>query len=198
MKKFSVLFLCLTLVAFVSCKDGKKESKEADQATEQEMSEINEEAEPVTKSLTVDIAAKSGSDVTGQLVFTQEDGKVKLEGEIEGLEAGKEQAIHLHEKGDCSADDATSAGGHWNPMNEEHGKWNSQDGYHKGDIGNLEVDEDGKASITFETDQWCIDCDDDAKNIVGKAVVVHEGADDFETQPTGDAGGRVGCGVIIK
>src|SRR5699024_2140913 len=110
----------------------------------------------------------------------------------------KQQAIHLHEKGDCSADDATSAGGHWNPMNEEHGKWDSKDGYHKGDIGNLKVDQDGKASITFETDQWCIDCDDKAKNIVGKAVVVHEGADDFKTQPTGDAGGRVGCGVIIK
>ncbi len=107
-------------------------------------------------------------------------------------------AIHLHEKADCSADDATSTGGHWNPTSEPHGKWGASEGYHKGDIGNFEADEKGNGTITFSTDQWCIGCGDPNKDIVGKAVIVHEGTDDFTTQPTGAAGGRVTCGAVIE
>lgn len=199
MKKWSMLLAGLTVFAVISCKDGKKkEAKSDNQTSDQEMvqEEVAAESDNDVKIAKVEISAKSDSDVAGEIIFTEENGKVKLEGNFSGLNPDGEKAIHIHEKGDCSSDDGTSAGGHWNPNDTEHGKWNAEDGYHAGDIGNLEVNEDGTASITFETDQWCIDCDDEGKNIVGKAIIIHEAADDFETQPTGDAGGRVGCGVI--
>lgn len=198
MRKLSFLMIGMALLAFVGCKDGKKkEGADTNPMPEQEQEmQAPEETPQEPKTVSVKIASKSDSDVTGQLTFTEEDGMVTLEGALSGLNPGKEQAIHLHEEGDCSSDDGESAGGHWNPTDEDHGKWDSEDGYHKGDIGNLEVDDDGNATIDFETDEWCIDCEDTTKNIIGKAVIVHEGADDFETQPTGDAGGRIGCGVI--
>ena len=143
------------------------------------------------------INAKSGSSVSGTVSFTQVDGKVMMKAELKGLTPGT-HAIHIHEKGDCSAGDGTSAGGHWNPTNEPHGKWGSQDGYHKGDIGNFNVDNNGNGSVTLTTDEWCIGCDDPNKDITNKAIIVHQGVDDFTSQPSGAAGTRVGCGVINK
>jgi Cu-Zn family superoxide dismutase len=113
---------------------------------------------------------------------------------LKGLEPGV-HAIHLHENGDCSATDATSAGGHWNPNTKEHGDWN-EGMNHMGDIGNLDADADGNVSYIFSTDKWCLDCDDSNKNIKGKGVIVHAKADDFTSQPSGAAGARVACGVI--
>ena len=107
-------------------------------------------------------------------------------------------AIHLHEKADCSSPDGKSSGGHWNPTFNKHGKWGDENGYHKGDIGNFEVDENGRGRVTMETKEWCIDCEDETKNIVGKAVIVHQGADDFLSQPSGAAGSRIICGGIVQ
>ena len=90
------------------------------------------------------------------------------------------------------------SGGHWNPTFEPHGAWGSETGYHKGDIGNFEADQKGEAVITFETDQWCIGCDDKTRNIIGKAVIVHQGKDDLVSQPSGAAGARVSCAGVIK
>ena len=106
-------------------------------------------------------------------------------------------AIHIHEKGDCSSEDAKSAGGHWNPTGEPHGKWGISP-FHKGDIGNLEVRSEGKAVLKIETDLWCIGCDDTKKNILDKAIIIHQGQDDFQSQPSGMAGPRVGCGKIVR
>ena len=107
-------------------------------------------------------------------------------------------AIHIHEKADCSSPDGKATGGHWNPTAQPHGKWDAVEGYHKGDIGNFTADASGKGSITFTTDQWCIGCGDETKDILGKAVIVHAGTDDYITQPTGDAGGGVSCAGIIQ
>ena len=107
-------------------------------------------------------------------------------------------AIHIHEKADCASPDGKSAGGHWNPTFEDHGQWGSEKGYHKGDIGNFTVDKNGTGAISMSTDQWCIGCDDPAKNILGKAVIVHQGEDDLISQPSGAAGARVSCGGIIE
>ena len=116
---------------------------------------------------------------------------------IEGLEPG-EHAIHIHEKADCSSPDGKSTGGHWNPTAQPHGEWGNATGYHKGDIGNLVADKDGYAVVNFATDEWCLGCGDPNKDIIGKAIIVHAGTDDFTTQPTGAAGGRVSCGGIIE
>ena len=139
------------------------------------------------------IASKSDSHLSGKATFHAAKGKVKLKLEIAGAEPGT-HAVHLHEKGDCTAPDGSSAGGHWNPTHEDHGKWAASP-FHHGDIGNVEVGADGKGTLTLTTDLWTIGGAPET-DVVGKAVIVHAKADDFATQPTGNAGGRVGCGVV--
>lgn len=146
--------------------------------------------------LSIKLEPKSGSDVSGTATFKESNGFVTFTANISGLKPGV-HAIHIHEKADCSAADATSAGGHWNPTHKKHGKWGEGE-YHKGDIGNFTTDQYGNGTITLTTDQWCIGCGDANKDIVGKGLIVHEKADDYQTQPTGNAGGRVACAALIK
>ena len=193
MKNYAILFSLALTLGFTSCKNDKKDSEEV---TTTETTETTQEM-PAVKKITVKLDAKSGSTATGSAVFKEEDGKVTMTAVFEGLKPGT-HAIHIHENADCSADDGTSAGGHWNPTKEQHGKWGDSAGYHKGDIGNFEADDNGNGTITMTTDEWCIGCDDMNKNIIGKGLIVHEGTDDFTSQPSGDAGARVSCGGIIE
>jgi len=198
MKKLSLLALVVTLAFASSCKNDKKENTEMENTETEVVTEtMTEEAVVTAKKVTAELNAKSGSNVTGNVVFKEENGTVSMTAIVSGLEPGM-HAIHLHETADCSSDDGTSSGGHWNPTGEPHGKWGDAAGYHKGDIGNLEADEKGNATISMSTDEWCIGCGDPAKDIIGKAVIVHKGVDDFTTQPTGDAGARVSCAGIIE
>ncbi len=150
-----------------------------------------------TKELTLQIEPRSGSNVSGTITFVQENGEVTMTAEVSGLSEGM-HGIHIHEKADCSAEDGSSAGGHWNPTFEDHGEWGDSNGYHRGDIGNFDVNSEGTGSITFTTDKWCIGCEDEKMNILGKSVIVHDGADDFTSQPSGNAGSRVGCAEITE
>ncbi|NKI27212.1 superoxide dismutase family protein [Arenibacter sp. 6A1] len=195
MKKIKVLSLGIILIASFSCKEVKKESKEAMEEIEATAKEITEKIE--VKTIKFSMEPKSDSNVTGDVSFTEENGTVTMKATLTGLTPG-EHAIHLHEKADCSSADGKSTGGHWNPTFANHGKWGAEEGYHRGDIGNFTADADGNGTVEFSTDEWCIGCDDDTKNILGKAVIVHQGVDDFVTQPTGDAGGRVSCTGIIE
>ena len=199
MKKLGILITATALFAFVGCKnekkdmdnmDGMNDTIQMDSSNEQDMTEA-----PKTVSVTME--SKSGSTAQGEVYFTEKDGMVTMEGKFTGLKPGT-HAIHIHEKADCSAEDGKSAGGHWNPTHQQHGKWGDAAGYHKGDIGNFEAAADGSGKVSMQTDEWCIGCGDENKDILGKAVIVHDGTDDFKTQPTGDAGGRVACGGIIK
>ncbi|MGB2758345.1 MAG: superoxide dismutase family protein, partial [Maribacter stanieri] len=140
---------------------------------------------------------KSDSKVKGEVTFTEDDDEVSMVAVLSGLTEG-EHAIHIHQTADCTAADGSSAGGHWNPTNEPHGKWGASEGYHKGDIGNFTADADGNAKVEFSTEEWCIGCDDENKNILGKGVIVHQGVDDFTSQPSGAAGARVSCAGIIE
>ena len=146
-----------------------------------------------TKNYTIN--SKSGTETQGTAKFVQTGKNVEMDLNVYKLTPGI-HAVHIHEKGDCSSTDGSSAGGHWNPTNHDHGKFGSET-FHMGDIGNLNADKDGTARIVFKTDKWCIGCKDETKNIVGKSLIIHAGRDDFKTQPTGNAGGRVGC-VEIK
>lgn len=148
------------------------------------------------KKLSIALEPKSNSTVTGTATFTEKEGKVTFEAKISGLKPGV-HAIHIHEKSDCSAADGSSAGGHWNPTFQKHGKWGS-DSYHKGDIGNFTADEKGNGKITLTTDEWCIGCGDEKKDILGKGLIVHQDPDDYTSQPAGNAGARVACSAIIK
>ncbi|MDB2521106.1 superoxide dismutase family protein [Flavobacteriaceae bacterium] len=153
--------------------------------------------EATVKEIEISLNAKSNSNTSGEVSFTEKDGVVSMEAHIYGLDPGT-HAIHLHEKADCSSPDGKSTGGHWNPTFEQHGAWKDESGFHRGDIGNFEADDNGHGMIKFSTDLWCIDCDDPIKNIVGKAVIVHQGADDLISQPSGAAGSRVSCAGIVQ
>ena len=196
MKKYTMLFIMVFTLGLVSCKSDKKTDTDEPTVDETEMQSTTAETE-APKKITIALEPKSGSTAEGNVVFTEENGSVKMTAVLSGLKPGT-HAIHIHENADCSADDGTSAGGHWNPTHEKHGKWGDAEGYHRGDIGNFEADDSGNGTITMTTDEWYIDCVDDTKNIVGKGIIVHEGADDFTSQPSGDSGSRVSCGGIIE
>ena len=191
MKKIGIGVIGLLICLTYSCKETKKEAQQENIEAEPSMEEVKVEKVAFT------MEAKSGSDVTGSVTFTEEDGKVTMLASLSGLTPG-EHAIHLHEKADCSSDDGKSTGGHWNPTSEPHGKWGAETGYHRGDIGNFTADEEGNATVEFSTDLWCLGCEDDTKNILGKAVIVHQGIDDFTSQPSGAAGARISCTGIIE
>ena len=139
------------------------------------------------------IEPKSGSTVTGTATFTEvEGGGVKVVVKIEKAPPGT-HGLHIHEKGDCSAPDATSAGGHFNPTGMPHAGPMDKE-HHAGDLGNIEIKADGTG--TLETMSTMLTVKPGPNSVVGRAVVFHEKADDLKTQPTGNAGGRLGCGVV--
>ena len=193
MNKTSIFTFAFIMVLTIACKNTQKEP---DQKAEETTTKKEEVASNI-KVIKFALEPKSDSNVSGTVTFTEENGFVTMFAEMEGLTEGV-HAIHIHEKADCSSPDGKSTGGHWNPTAQPHGKWDAVEGYHKGDIGNFTADASGKGSITFTTDQWCIGCGDETKDILGKAVIVHAGTDDYITQPTGDAGGRVSCAGIIQ
>jgi Cu-Zn family superoxide dismutase len=185
-----LIFLLSLAFTFTACKNTSEKDK-----SEESEEVVESKAETITMSIPLE--PRSGSEASGKVVFTEENGIVTMYGEVHGLTSGL-HAVHLHESSDCSDPEGMSTGGHWNPTFERHGKWGDAEGYHKGDIGNFKADENGFGVINFATDQWCIGCGDETKDILGKSVIVHEGVDDFVTQPTGDAGGRISCGGIIQ
>jgi Cu-Zn family superoxide dismutase len=134
-----------------------------------------------------------GNKVTGIIRFEPvADGKVHITGTVEGLVPNAEQAIHIHEFGDCSAPDGASAGAHYNPEHHEHGL-PAQTDRHAGDLGNLKADAKGVATLDLTVDNITID---GTRNpILGRGVIVHAELDDGG-QPVGNAGARVACGVI--
>jgi len=196
MKIISKTLFIAACMAFASC--GTTENKDSDYDNDENMSSdsttMNVETTMNSATAVAMIESKSDSKLSGKVVFTETDGTVTLNANLSGLEKGQ-HAIHIHAMGDCSAHDAKSAGGHWNPTNEKHGKWGEGE-FHRGDIGNITADEDGNARLSMETDLWCLSCDDSTKNIIGKSMMIHAGVDDLTSQPSGDAGSRVGCGVI--
>ena len=192
MKNLKLIALALGVVFATSCKENKTVTEDEIQT---EVEEIIKE-DSTEKKLSITLSPKSDSNVDGTINFTQKNGMVTMVGTVTGLEAG-EHAIHIHEKADCSSSDGTSSGGHWNPTGQPHGAWGDATGYHKGDIGNLIV-ANGRGTITKTTDEWCIGCGDDSKDILGKAIIVHIGVDDLKSQPSGAAGARVGCAGIIE
>jgi superoxide dismutase, Cu-Zn family len=146
-------------------------------------------AQDVTKAA-ANLEPKSGSRVTGTVMFTKMGNEVQVVADIQNLTPGK-HGFHLHEKGDCSAADASSAGGHFNPTHQHHGGPNTAE-RHVGDLGNLEADASGKAHLDWKGKMNLSGAD----SIIGKSVVVHEKADDLKTDPAGNSGARIACGVI--
>lgn len=131
----------------------------------------------------------------GNVSLDQLEQGVRIYGRAEGVASGT-HAFHIHETGECQTPDFESAGGHYNPTDNQHG-WDNAQGHHAGDLPNVHVQDDGVLAIEYFTDAVTLGegettvFDDD-----GSAIVMHEGADDYETDPAGDAGSRIACGVI--
>ena len=149
---------------------------------------------PIRADATAALNPTKDSNVKGTVSFTKVRDGVRITGEITGLTPGA-HGFHVHEKGDCSAPDATSAGGHYNPTDMPHGAPDAAL-RHVGDFGNIEADASGVAKFSYVDHVIMID---GPNSIIGRAVIVHAKPDDFRTQsPPGNAGPRVACGVIER
>jgi len=142
---------------------------------------------------TANLEPRSGSKVQGSVTFTQVGDVVRVTGEITGHTKGP-KGFHIHEKGDCGDDKGMNTGGHFNPHKSKHGG-PYEPVKHAGDLGNLTINDAGVAKINFTVGDIAVNSSD-ANGIIGRAVIVHATADDLKTDPTGNAGGRVACGVI--
>jgi Cu-Zn family superoxide dismutase len=141
------------------------------------------------------VEPRSGSTVAGTVRFTETAGRVRAHVELAGLAPNSEHGFHVHDKGDCSAPDAASAGGHFNPGGSPHGRAGSTP-HHAGDLPNLRADAAGKVRADLELAGVTLAAG--PTSIVGRSVVVHRDADDYTTQPSGNSGPRIACGVITQ
>ena len=138
------------------------------------------------------IEPTKGNTAKGKVTFQQMGDKVKVTAEITGLKPNAKHGFHVHEGSECG-EDGMAAKGHYNPDKQPHGGPNTPQ-HHAGDLGNLEADKDGVAHFELTVDYFSVNGE---KNpVAGRALVVHGGEDDLKTQPTGNSGARIGCGVI--
>ena len=201
--KHSLYILAIVSVAIFSCNNDSSNTTTTDTTTV--TADTSHASMPMPDTAAVPMVAHaeailSGTEpdtiVNGSLKFDADSssGKVKMVLEITvPVRAGKSVAVHIHEHGDCG-DMGKMAHGHWNPTNAQHGKWGSAN-FHSGDIGNIKLDGKGKGKLTLSTDLWTLGGKPD-KSILGKSIIVHSGEDDYTTQPSGNSGSRIGCGVI--
>jgi len=150
-------------------------------------------ATPAGAQARATIEPRSGSNVKGWATFTDRStGGVAVVVHIENAPPGT-HGLHVHDKGDCSAPDASSAGGHFNPGGMPHAG-PTEAHRHAGDLGNITIEANGTGHLEIVTDLLTVK--PGPNSVVGRAVIFHEKADDLQTQPTGNAGGRLGCGVV--
>ena len=179
MKTIKVIALCATAVLLGACQTTPEEPLRA----------------------TAQLKPLKGSKAFGEVSFEQKGDKVHMQMIIQGLKPGGEYAFHIHEVGDCSAPDGTSTKGHFNPFGKPHGYWGDAQ-RHAGDLPSILVptgekkrpNKAGRAKIDVTLDM--ITLEPGPGNIIGRGLIVHAGADDYTTQPTGNAGARIACGVI--
>jgi Cu-Zn family superoxide dismutase len=137
------------------------------------------------------LAPTKGNKTVGEVTFEQVGDKVRVTAQVINLKPNQEHGFHIHEVGDCSSGDGMSAKGHFNPYGKPHGQGAER---HAGDMPNLKADAKGRIRLVTELDT--ITLTPGPASIIGRAVIVHADPDDYKTQPTGNAGARLACGVI--
>ncbi|HSD61609.1 MAG TPA: superoxide dismutase family protein [Burkholderiales bacterium] len=148
---------------------------------------------PSSPSANTTLKPTQGNKAAGSVRFTQQGDKVRVVANVTGLTPGL-HGFHIHTNGDCSAPDAMSAGGHFNPHGSHHGDVQAAD-RHAGDLGNLTADKDGNAKVDVAVEGLSLAADA-SNSVVGRAVVIHANPDDLKSQPAGNSGPRVACGVV--
>jgi Cu-Zn family superoxide dismutase len=149
---------------------------------------------PMGPAASATLAPKSGSSSMGTVTFSQRGDGVMVTVDLTGLKPNAEHGFHVHEKGDCSSADAMSAGGHFNPMGKPHGAPTGE--HHAGDIPNIKTDAAGRARGSFEIHGLAVGSG--PADVIGRSVVIHRDADDYKSQPAGNSGPRIACGVIHR
>ncbi len=183
----SIVALFIPVIQFTGCMN--KSSKEQKQK-QMQMGPMKSAEAKITKAICV-LHPTKGNKVFGTVTFTKTDDGIKVNAELQGLSKGK-HGFHIHECGDCSAPDGSSAGGHFNPFGKMHGAPNDSV-RHCGDLGNIVADKSGKASYEYIDKMLLFEGEN---SIIGRSVIVHKNQDDLKSQPAGNAGPRVACGVI--
>ncbi|MXV16228.1 superoxide dismutase family protein [Hufsiella ginkgonis] len=190
----TLLFSAGIALASMGCNSATNTHSDADSTALVDSDSVSSQALAAHADIT---ATKTDTAVTGTAHFTSKgDGTVEMTLSLTiPAKANQTIAVHFHEHPDCS-DAGKGAHGHWNPTNEAHGKWGVPP-FHSGDIGNIQLDKDGKAEVTIASDRWSIG-GDEKTNILNRSIIVHSGVDDLKTQPTGNSGSRIGCGPIVQ
>lgn len=191
------LMLVLSMLTLAAC--AREDSQEtASPPPAQGAGEVTTAAPPPEGEMPSGAVARltpaSGSQAAGELTLRAEQDSVRITGTVTGLDAEKEHGFHIHENGDCSAPDASSAGGHFNPVDAPHGH---PDGAvkHAGDMLNLQANGEGVAEVDVLVGGVTLQTGE-TNDILNKAIVVHAKPDDYKSQPSGASGDRIACGVI--
>jgi len=148
---------------------------------------------PEAPRATAQLQPTKGSKTFGEATFEQVGDKVRVVVFVQGLKPGQEHGLHVHEAGDCSSGDGMSAKGHFNPHGKPHGHHGSAE-RHAGDLPSLKANKEGRANVQVDLD--VITVAPGPASIIGRGLIVHADPDDYKTQPTGNAGARIACGVI--
>jgi Cu-Zn family superoxide dismutase len=143
---------------------------------------------------TAKLEPTKGNTASGVVTFKDEGEQTILVAKIQGLKPNQEHGFHLHAKGDCSSGDGLSAGGHFNPTNQSHGSLHKE--HHAGDLPPLKSDASGRAELRVVLEG--VSVLPGTTSVVGLGLIVHAAPDDFTTQPTGNSGARIACGVVVK
>lgn len=189
-KKFVYSALLVSVLGLMSCGNNADTTTETNESAAEDSVMNNNNAAVATLSGT-----NADTTVSGTVRFDKGDGQnVKMSLQISvPKKAGSSVAVHIHEHADCG-EMGQHAGGHWNPTDAQHGKWGGAS-FHSGDIGNIDLDASGNGSVEVSSDLWSIG--GDAKtDVLNKTIIVHSGVDDYTSQPSGNSGSRIGCGVI--
>lgn len=172
-----------------SCSDSRKPNSKSGEIAAVGSLDMNKAKEVKTAFAT--IKSLKGDKITGKVTFTQQPDGVLIVADVDGLTPGK-HGFHVHEHGDCSSPDGSSAGGHFNPTNKKHGCPDDVE-RHVGDFGNIEADANGHAHYERVDTVISLNGKD---TIVGRSIMIHADEDDCKSQPAGNSGARIACGII--
>ena len=196
MKKQIIFFLGLTmLTAMVAVVYASEKGSYSDSLSGSMNNDTKGSVNSLHHMATAQIkGTQPGSDISGSAEFTETQNGLRVHAHIQGVSGSGKHGFHIHEYGSCD-DSGKAAGGHYNPKEVQHGYLpkDGLDSAHAGDMGNIEIDDQGNGTLSVELPGLSIAS---VKNIAGRAVILHEKEDDFG-QPTGNAGGRIACGAIV-
>ncbi len=195
----TTLFLASALAVTACKQDAGYDAAPAPEAATPATAPADPAAPPPmeTTSATARLSPTKDSQVAGSVTFTMVDGGLRANGQLSGLKPNSEHGFHIHETGDCSAPDGSSAGGHFNPGHAYHGAVTA-DPHHGGDMPNIKADAQGNATIDGPVSSNVNLGKGDDFDIIGRGLIVHADPDDYTSQPTGNAGARLACGVIQR